>query len=110
MERLRTARELRGLSQAELAIRAGLQPSAVSHFEAGRRTPSAENLKKIADALDVTTDYLLERVDKSERAAFTTGPVADRLFRCVERISETDLESLAQMAEVLARKKTSATV
>jgi transcriptional regulator with XRE-family HTH domain len=37
--RLREARELRDLSQSELAERAKLQPSAISHFESGTRKP-----------------------------------------------------------------------
>jgi transcriptional regulator with XRE-family HTH domain len=63
IERLRTAREYRGLNQGELAIRAGLQPSAISHFETGARKPSFDNLRLLADTLDVTTDYLLGRVE-----------------------------------------------
>src|SRR5258705_3782374 len=54
-ERLRQAREYRGLTQGELAQKAGLQPSAVSHFETGVRKPSFDNLRLLADTLDVTT-------------------------------------------------------
>ena len=45
----------------ELAERTGFHPSAVPHFETGQRAPSFDNLKRLADALDVTTDYLLGR-------------------------------------------------
>ena len=38
------------------------QASAISHFETGTRKPSFDNLRRLADALDVTTDYLLGRV------------------------------------------------
>jgi transcriptional regulator with XRE-family HTH domain len=41
---LRSARKQRKLSQTQLAARAGLQPSEISHFEAGRRSPSLHNL------------------------------------------------------------------
>ena len=58
-DRLRNAREYRGLTQGELAERAGLQPSAISHFETGARKPSFDNLRLLADTLDVATDYLL---------------------------------------------------
>lgn len=100
-ERLRTARELRKLSQAQVAEKSGLQPSAVSHFETGQRAPSFENLKRLADALDVTTDYLLGRT--VEPAA--TGPNVDRLFRHAERMSAGDLEMLADFAELLAKRR-----
>jgi len=57
--RLREARERQGLNQAQLAQRAELQPSAVAHFEANRRKPSFENVRRLAKALDVSSDYLL---------------------------------------------------
>jgi transcriptional regulator with XRE-family HTH domain len=57
--RLREARERQGLNQAQLAQRAEMQPSAIAHFEANRRKPSFENVRRLAKALDVSSDYLL---------------------------------------------------
>lgn len=57
--RLRHIREQRGMSQSELAREAGMQPSAIAHFEAGRRKPSFDNVRSLAKALKVTGDYLL---------------------------------------------------
>jgi len=98
--RLRKAREQKDLSQGELAERARFQPSAISHFETGRRSPSFENLRRLADALDVSTDYLLGREDEPA----TAGPVAQKLFRHAENLSKADLESLAEFAAILARR------
>jgi transcriptional regulator with XRE-family HTH domain len=98
--RLHSARQLRGLSQSELAARSGLQPSAVSHFETGRRSPSFDNLKALSNALDVSTDYLLGRVDEPR----VTGVVADQLFRHAEKMTKSDLETLTSFAEMLAKK------
>jgi len=98
--RLRKAREDKGLSQAQLAEKAGLQPSAVSHFEAGRRSPSFDNLRVLADALGVTTDHLLGRQPKPGVA----GPVAEKLFRRAGEMSGRDLDILAEFAETLAKK------
>lgn len=99
-DRLRAARQLRGLSQSELAEKAGLQPSAVSHFETGRRAPSFDNLKTLSDALQVTTDYLLGRAAQPH----LTGPAADQLFRHAEKMSTHDLDTLTSFAEMLAKK------
>ena len=103
-DRLRSARELRGLSQSDLAQRSGLQPSAVSHFETGRRAPSFDNLKRLADALEVTTDYLLSRSDEPKPISTAGGPTVDKLFRNAERLTTADLDAVAQMAELLAKK------
>ena len=100
-ERLRKARENRGLTQADLAQRAGLEPSAVSHFEAGRRQPSFHNLRKLADALSVTTDYLIGRDLKPG----ASGPAVEGLLDRVAELSEEDRELLEDVAKTLARRR-----
>ena len=49
-ELIERIRRTSGLSQAELARRAGLQPSVVSAYEHGRRQPSVSALARIARA------------------------------------------------------------
>jgi transcriptional regulator with XRE-family HTH domain len=98
-ERLRQARELRRLSQAELASRAELQPSAVSHFETGTRRPSFDNLRRLADALQVSTDYLIGRSESPSGA-----PTADVLYRNIERLSASDRDFAADMISKLASR------
>jgi transcriptional regulator with XRE-family HTH domain len=44
-------RSARGWSQGKLAQEAELDPSSVSRFEAGSRTPERETIMKLADAL-----------------------------------------------------------
>jgi transcriptional regulator with XRE-family HTH domain len=99
-ERLRTAREFRELSQGELAKRAGFQASAVSHFETGTRKPSFDNLKRLADALRVTTDYLLGRTDDIQGS--TTS--ADQLHRYYSGLSSEYQEMADEFIEMLAKK------
>lgn len=98
--RLRSVRERRGLSQSELAAKSGLQPSAISHFETGRRAPSFENLRALADALSVSTDYLLGRQEEPT----TAGPVAEKMFRHLSRMSDADQALLEEFAKTLAKK------
>lgn len=59
--RLRKARLRMGLSQRGLAEALGLDPTMISHLEGGRRMPSVDSLVRLADELNVTTDYLLGR-------------------------------------------------
>lgn len=98
-ERLREARELRELSQVKLANRANLQASAVSHFETGVRKPSFDNLRKLADALEVTTDYLLGRV---------SDPVglsgADKIHHNLGLLAGSDRKTAEDMIEMLANR------
>lgn len=98
-ERLRTAREYRGLSQGELAQKAGMQPSAISHFETGTRKPSFDNLRILADSLDVTTDYLLGRVNEFKALAG-----ADRLHRHYESLQGSDRKMADDLITMLAQR------
>jgi transcriptional regulator with XRE-family HTH domain len=99
-EILRKVREFKKLSQTELAEKTGFQPSAISHFEKGRRSPSFDNLKRLADALSVSIDYLLGREDTSK----SFGPVAEKLFRDFENMSSEDQDTLTKFASMLAKK------
>lgn len=99
-ERLRQAREMRGLSQSELAEKAGLQTSAVSHFEVGRRAPSFDNLKRLAEALQVSIDFLSGRV--ADPAG--VGKQAEQFFRDFSKLSSQDQEIIARLVGDYAKR------
>lgn len=65
-ERLKKARINKGLSQEELAKRINTTKSTISNYENEYSSPSNEVLTKIADILEVTTDYLLGRTDNPQ--------------------------------------------
>lgn len=98
-DRLRRAREYRGWSQGDLAEKAKLQPSAISHFETGARKPSFDNLRLLADTLDVTTDYLLGRV-----AEFKALAGADTLHRHYDALQQEDRRFADELITHLANK------
>lgn len=57
-ERLKEARIKKGLSQHELAKMAVISQPAICQFESGKKCPDADTLEILADALDVSMDYL----------------------------------------------------
>jgi len=57
--RIRARREQLGLSQAALAERLRRTQTAISYWEAGRRSPDVEDLVALADALDLEPGELL---------------------------------------------------
>lgn len=103
-DRLRTARELRQLTQTQLAEATGLQPAAINHFEAGRRSPSFDNLRLLADALEVSVDYLLGRSESAASLAQTRLSPADVQFREVRAtLSAQSKGLLDDFAKMLAK-------
>lgn len=98
-DRLRAARVYREWSQTHLAKEAGMPASSIAHFETGSRKPSFDTLRKIANALAVTTDYLLGRVDDPAMAE-----AGDPLFRDVGKLSGADREIAQDFLKMLAER------
>tara|TARA_R110002124_G_scaffold238531_1_gene403784 strand:- start:9644 stop:9895 length:252 start_codon:yes stop_codon:yes gene_type:complete len=63
---VRTLRDREGLSQEELAFRAGMKRSYLSDLERGTRNPSVRALGRLAEALRVAPSLLLEDPKSSE--------------------------------------------
>jgi len=61
---LRERREAAGISQEQLADRAGLHRTYVSLIERGKRTASIEVLRRVASALGVRMSELIEETGK----------------------------------------------
>jgi transcriptional regulator with XRE-family HTH domain len=59
-EKIRKIRKLKKLTQADLAEMTGFAVSHISHLEIGRKKVSLDALVRIANALGVTVDHLLE--------------------------------------------------
>lgn len=97
--RLRAARDLRGYSQAELGKLANMPPSSVAHFETGSRKPSFDTLRNLANALNVTTDYLIGRADSP-----TQAEVGDALYRDVGNLTGKDRELARDFVQMLANR------
>ena len=62
-ERLTEVREARGLNQSELAEKVGVNRASISHYEAGKRSPETETLRKLANVLGVPRSYFFKRME-----------------------------------------------
>lgn len=58
-ERFKMARQMRGISQRELARRAGVSANAISKYERGLNVPRSGVLIRLSKALDVKIEYFL---------------------------------------------------
>lgn len=84
-DRIREIRLAKKMSQVELAKILDVTKQSVSNWENENIQPSIEMLSKIADALSVTTDYLLLRENK--RYIDVTG-VSENLIQNIQAIIE----------------------
>lgn len=115
-EILKDTRKERGISQKKLSEISGLSPQCISAFETGINSPTSISLIALANALNVSVDYLLGRTD--ELGAVLTSPApqlpADEhevlsLFRSLSPSRKTDLliylRALSGTSATVAKKK-----
>ena len=60
-QKLNKTRKSQGFTAQQMADFLGIKLRSYRHYESGNRQPSLEVLIKIADKLNVSVDYLLER-------------------------------------------------
>lgn len=63
---IKNARKKAGLTQKELAEKAGLAEITIRQYETNKREPRSESLKKIATALEIPLSALLDENYKEE--------------------------------------------
>lgn len=59
-DKIRAARAAKKMSQGKLSELTGLTTRAIRYYEGNERTPSAEAIKKMADALGLTVGYFMD--------------------------------------------------
>lgn len=65
-ERLSACMQAKGLNGAELSALSGVTAATISRYLNNLRQPNIENIVALADALDVSVDYLLGLHDVSD--------------------------------------------
>ncbi len=94
-KRIMERRKKLGLTQEQLAERSEVTTQFVSYAESGKRAMRAENLMKIAAALEVSTDYLLtgDIIDKDKLLlSEKLGKLNPKEVRLIESIIDECIE------------------
>ena len=104
-ERLRQLRRQRNLSQAQLAELASVHVNHLGRYEREESQPSADALKRLADALGVSTDYLFEGAsDTAAKARFEDRELL-RQFQEVEKLPDEDKTLVKSFLDALLFKR-----
>lgn len=100
-DKLRRHRQEKGYSLDKLAEITGSSKSYLWELEnRDTRKPSAEKLTKIAQALSVTTDYLLD-----DSATPDEQVTKEAFFRKFSKLDAEDQKKIEQMIDVWGKKK-----
>jgi transcriptional regulator with XRE-family HTH domain len=104
-DRLRALRKQKNLSQTELGKLAGLHYTHIGRFERGTSRPSGDTLKRLADALEVSSDYLLDgSTEEAAKAKFEDRELL-RQFQEVEHLPEEDKAVVKKLLDAFLTKK-----
>ena len=88
-EKLRTIRKAHGLSQRELAARAGLTNGTISLIEKNRTSPSVASLKSLLDAIPISMAEFFSTIEEAE---------APRVFYRKEDFTEVSPQGPGEVA------------
>jgi transcriptional regulator with XRE-family HTH domain len=104
-ERLRQLRKQKDLSQTELGELVDLHYTHIGRYERGASKPSADAVRRLADALGVSTDYLMEgTTEEAAKARFEDRELL-RQFQEVEALPEDDKLVVKKLLDAFLTKK-----
>jgi transcriptional regulator with XRE-family HTH domain len=97
-QRLVETREAAGMSQRDLADKLGITQRALSWWEREPVALKPEQLSALAEALNVTADYLLGRDVKPKRGTGPTGK-AQKVFEDVSKLPRHQQKKIIDVVE-----------
>jgi len=105
--KIRKLRKEKGLSQTELAEQVGMNSNHLSRLERGAGLPSTEILKRLAQTLETSVDYLLSEEATEPPTAevrIESKALAERV-RLIEGLDSEDQEAVFRVIDSMLTKK-----
>lgn len=102
--RIKAVRTGKGMSQADLAVKASVSLPLISNIERGKTRMQLETFVKVAEALQVSTDHLL-RADVPEVKTIYQGEFAELLEDCSASEMETILNIVREVKASMHKKQ-----
>jgi transcriptional regulator with XRE-family HTH domain len=104
-DRLRELRKQRSLSQTELGELVNLHFTNISRYERNLSQPGAETLKKLAECLGVSSDYLVAgTVEDGAKANFDDRELLNQ-FKEVDRLPDDKKQFIKRVLDALLVKE-----
>lgn len=104
-DKIKRLRKNKGLGQKQLAEIVGINTTHLSRLETGRYQPSVEVLKKLADALQVTTDYLVSDTDDEAEEIKIQDQSFINKIKLLDSLDEKEKETVINVIDAMLTKK-----
>lgn len=103
-EKLTQARKRKGLTQGQLARLTGTDSQRISRYERGVLVPTTAILIKLADALDVSLDYLLREAEARAVGTIRDTALLDQ-FAQIDSLPEQDKQLVKGLLDAFIKKR-----
>lgn len=103
-QRIIELRKKKGLSQTDLAKIVGLSYAQIGRYETKGTQPPAEALKKIADALDTTVDYLVYGDTEEKAKASLKDSELLQQFKALEQLDDNDKNTIKNIIDAFVKR------
>ena len=104
-ERIKQVRKQRGMSQSALAELVGLSYAQIGRYEIKGTQPPAEALKKIADALSISPDFLLYGSAEQKAGDNLNDVELIQQFKAVEQMDDDDKTVIKKLIDAFITKR-----
>ena len=103
-EKIKQLRQEKGYSQIFLEKKSGVNSKLLSKYENGRIVPTADTLRKIAEGLDISADYLIfDNVPKDGRCQLNDLELFER-FKEVELMDSENRKMIVNLIDAVIIK------
>lgn len=103
-ERIKRLRQERGLSQGQFATKLNVHQKQISCYERGLHVPATEALIRMAEALNISLDYLVfEDRENVQRLTISDLELVEK-FKEIDQLPKKDKETIKAVLETFIVK------
>src|SRR4051812_18509031 len=104
-DRIKELRKKKDMSQSELADKVGISYAQIGRYETKGAQPPAGTLKKIADTLGVSSDFLIYGASDEKAKAKLSDTDLINQFKAIEELDEEDRNVIKKLIDAFVTKK-----
>jgi transcriptional regulator with XRE-family HTH domain len=104
-DNIKAIREEKGLKQIEVAEHIGVDKSAYSKIEKGLRALTVDELQKMAQLFNMTTDQILNYDGKMPKEVVIEDKTAVEQMRLIQQLDEEDKKTIFKLIDKMLTNK-----
>ncbi|HLV39847.1 helix-turn-helix transcriptional regulator [Xanthomarina sp.] len=104
-DNIKTIREEKNLKQIEVATHIGVDKSAYSKIEKGLRALTVDELQKMAQLFNLTTDQIINYDGKMPKEVVIEDKTAVEQMRLIQQLDEEDKQTIFRLIDKMLTNK-----